>query len=339
MRHYYFILIASFLIIGCGQPEPETYPSWYIKPPQSTSERLYSIAIDANETAAKSSAELLLRSEILKQVKKDFETPEHPIKHSITPKEYQASKKLLGFYASRIIFTDSKIEEVAKKPLDDEEKKEEKRPATTMVLISVDAQALFQNTQSTLNTKINKLQKEFQTAKSISALHAFVVLEQIQKQKYDIAFQAELLHVIDNSFSNTKYFKFLYEMTNLDAILKKEINISIISDANAISFVKPIKKALQDTGLQVSGMKMNAPRTYTLLITSRVKKDSIYGFNVARIQVQTRIKTKSKKLVAENTITFEGKSRYDNKDARKLALGQYTVQMQKQGIFSMLGIK
>jgi len=343
MRTLLLSLLFIFIIIGCGQPEPEAYPEWYTNPPKTTTSTLYSIAIDTNETTAKHSAELVLRSELLKGVQKDFTSKNHPINQLYTKKDLPELKKALKYHAARLRFEDTTIEEVALKPEDETgsntaNNDEDAPKITTMVLISVDSETLFKSTKKTLNAKITLFQQRLSISQQQSALHAYMVLKEIQNQKTSIVFHAELLRILDPSFSNKKYFKFLYEMDSLYEILKKEINLSIISDANAISFVKPIKKALKAQGLQVSSMKMNAPRSYKLLLTSAVKNDTLYGFKVQRIQITSRLQKKSKQEVAKNVTVFEGKSRYDAKDARKHALEQYKTQIKQQGIFTILGI-
>lgn len=338
MHVFISLLFASLLFLGCNQPEPEAYPEWYTKPPKSTPDVLYSIAIDANETAAQTAAELVLRSELLKQIKGGLKHPKHPVHHAVTPQEYANMDKWFTYYASRIQFEKSTIEEVATKPKDDEIEDETSQKATTMVLISVDAQALFAQVQATLNKKIRDYKDALVENKQISALHAYVVLNNIQKAKADIIFHAELLRILDASTPTKKYFKFLYEMTHIYKILQKEINIKIISDGTTIKLVKPISNALQNEGLQVSGMKLNAPRLYMLLLTSSTKNDKLYGFNVERLQIESTLKSKDKKVIAKNTTTFESESRHDKTEAKKQAVKQYEVNMKNEGIFKILGL-
>lgn len=339
MRVLLFPLLLSLLFLGCSpEPEPETYPQWYTNPPKSTPQTLYSIAIDANESAAHNSAELVLRSELLKKVKQGLQHPKHPVNRTITPTEFASMEKAFTYYASRIQFTDSNVEEVAKKPLDDSQTDEEAAKATTMVLISVNAEALFLEVQATLNDKIRNFKDALTESKQYSALHAYLVLTQFQEAKANLMFHAELLRVLDPNTPTEKYFKYLYEMNNIYKILQKEINVKIISDGTTIGLVKPISKALQEKGLQVSSMKLNAPRLFTLLLTSSTKQDVLYGFNVERLQITSQIKNKSKKLMAKNVITFEGKSRHDKKDAKRHAIEQYKTQLKQEGVFKMLGL-
>ncbi|MCW8837079.1 MAG: hypothetical protein OQJ77_03430 [Thiovulaceae bacterium] len=324
---YKYIITAIIIAIfaGCSAPKPKHAPSWYTSLPKDY-KFFYSVASGETTSHAKNKAIVNLRKLIQKEMDSVFTDKTTKLKidkdFDITP-ILKENERLVN----TVSLLELKIEETAK--FNDEE----------LILLKIPRKSIFERFNLIANKKMEVSKENYTSIKEDDSwIKKYSILNNGMKDFAKLASLVEAKKVIINSYNNTNEVNYLNDLYNDYVNLKNEISIYVLSDVNSRAFVKDIKSALSDEGIELNS-KPKSDKALKIFITSNTQNLQEYGFNIAKSLVKYSTYNKNKEKVAFKQHTFSAKSRKNYSDAKMQSIIHQKSKIKKLGIFDFLGVK
>ena len=317
------ILIAIFT--GCSAPKPKHAPSWYTSPPKDF-KYFYSTASGNSITHAKNKAIANMRKVIQDDIDAVFTSKTTKLKldgnFDIKP-ILEENEHLVN----TISFVNLKIE------------KSEKFNDQQLILLKIPRKSIFDKL-SIISSKRFRSSKENYTKikEGDKWIRKYDILNKSIKDFAKLASITEAKRVTLNSFDNRQDINYLNQLLEEYLTLKNEISVFVVSDINSRIYVKGVKNALYNSGLELS-KKPKSDKSLKLFITSTTKNVQDYGFNRSSSLVKYTTYDLDKNVVAFRQHTFSAKSRRSYTDAKVQTINHQKSMIKKLGIFDFIGVK
>lgn len=319
-------LLISLLLIGCGgskQPEPLSYPSWYLNPPQNDGSFLYGIGEGHDINSAKSSALNAIAGSLSITVSSEFKKSESSSSFNGSENAYHSALNTLKAEVKEIEFSDYRI--VQNQLISDK----------AIVLVEVSRVKLFNDQKAKLDRFSKELQAEQKNIERLSALQQAYLYEQSISKAQKLVSLALLSKSINSGFDTSAYMEQAAQIKQSKTDALGNAKVSIIAEQDARVFVDALKEGLNEAGIKTVSSNAN---TY-IHLKNRFQTDEIYGFNIAKATLSLSTKDANQKNIATKTLNISGKSRYDHEKAKLNASQVLGAKIKKEGIYAVLGIQ
>ena len=321
---FLIVLIPLLLIFGCADPKPQPVPSWITTPTQNTSEKLYGNGAGKTLLEASSQALNIIASNLYLTAHIAMEKETHPVRINGDEQTLEDVNNIIKDELGALSLVESTIE------------KSVVRDQNHIVLMSIKREQFFQFEKKRLDTQIDQIKTSLKEAEKLSPLKHFSLLHKAQLQREEVLAKAVLLQTIQPTFSMAPYDTYINDIDQKYNTLKATFRIQLISDATAMRFSAPIKKALSSEGFIVNSTLQKDKNTITVMLTATQKQDESNGYKTVKIRLSVSTKNSTKKL-SSALHTLSGKSRSSYEEARRQAADHLTKKIRNSDIFSVLG--
>lgn len=317
--------MLTLLLIGCGgsQPEPISYPSWYLNPPINNGSSLYGVGSGADINSAKNSALNAIAASLSLTLSSEFKKSESSQSLNGNENAYKSIQNTIKAQVKEIEFGSFQV-------LQNQVSQNE-----VLVLVEVSRAQLLQKHKEKLDRYSKELHDESHNiAQQAIFKQSFLYSKQSAKAQ-KLKSLALLCKTIDANFSPKPS---LDQVANIKKAQNSALNntkVSIIASKEAKLFVDTLKEGLNKAGIQTVTSNAN---TYIHLKNS-FQLDEIYGFKIAKAALSISSKDNKQKTMATASIKFSGKSRYDYNKAKANSASILKNKIHQEGIYALLGIQ
>ena len=323
---YILSVLFAFIFIGClggsKTPEPVSYPSWFLNPPQNNGSFLYGVGEGANVNEAKASALSSVSQSLSLSVSSQLKKSETSNRYNNTESTYSSVVSSLQTQTKEMEFSDYTIVKNAQ------------LGPKIVLLVEVSRQKLFSDQLEKLNLFVQDIEAQNKSIAKQSLIEQALLYKKARSKAPKLKSLALLCHTIDSNFDTQPYLKKMNEIANTSDNALHKVDAVIKPSKEAQVFVNALKQ-----GLNQEGLKVGTSHAKTQIFMQNVEQfDEIYGFKIAKCRVSFNVK-EGKKTVATRTITLTGKSKYDYEKARINASNILSNMIKKEGVFSILGIQ
>ncbi len=325
MKYFYAVIIV-FLFIGCGgskEPQPISYPSWFINPPHNNGSSLYGVGEGRDINAAKTSALNAIAASLSITVSSKFKKSESTNSFNGNENAYHSALNTIKAQVKEIEFNDYQIIQ------------NQVTPQSALVLVEVSRARLFENQKEKLERFSTELAAEQKNISRQSSLQkAFMYSNQVKKAQ-KLKSLALLAKSINSNFNTDPYLQQEAKIRQSHNDSVNDVKVYVSADTEARIFIDVLKEGLNKAGLKTVDNRANA----RIHLKNSFQTDEIYGFKIAKANLSLSSKDANNKTIATKSIKLSGKSRYDYDKAKAnsaYALGQ---KIEQEGIYTLLGIK
>lgn len=323
IRYITFVLIALFFI-GCGgnTPQPISYPSWYLNPPQNNGSSLYGVGQGRDIGTAKASALSAISASLSITVSSEFKKDESSSSYNGNENTYSSAINRVKAEVKAIEFNEYQV--IQNQMLSN----------TVLVLVEVSRNKLFNVQKEKLDRFSGELAIEQKNISQYSPLKQAYLYTQSMPKAQKLKSLTLLAKTIHSGFDTTAY---LAQATKIKQNREDALNrtkVSITADSNARVFIDALKEGLNKAGIKTVSSHANA----SIHLKNHFQTDEIYGFKIAKSTLSLSTQDARKKTIATRTLLLNGKSRYDYNKAKLNAAHLLSQKIKKEGIFSLIGI-
>jgi len=318
------VLIALFLIgcTGSGQPEPVSYPAWFLNPPANDGSFLYGTGEGNSIDSAKASALNAIAASLSITVSSEFKKKESSQSFNGNENAYHSALNTVKAEVKAIEFSDYKIIQ------------NQVTGNKALVLVEVSRFKLFNNQKEKLERLSQELKSEQANIQRHSPLKKAYLYQQNIEQTQRLTSLALLTKSINSDFDITPYFQQSADIkqTRSDAI--DDAKVSITAEPEAEVFVAVLTEGLNKAGIKTVYKGANT----RIHLKNSFQTDEIYGFKIAKATLTVSTQDDSRKNIATKTINLSGKSRYDYDKAKSSAAQGLRKKIEEENIYTVLGI-
>ena len=324
MKTIISILIA-LLLIGCTgskQPEPVSYPSWFLNPPANDGSFLYGTGEGNTIDSAKASALNSIAASLSTTVSSEFKKKESSQSFNGNENAHHSALNTVKAEVKAIEFSDYRIIQ------------NQVTGSKALVLVEVSRFKLFNNQKE----KLERLSQELTTKQSNierqSPLKKAYLYNQNMEQTQRLTSLALLTKSINSDFDTVPYFKQAADIKQTQDNAIDDAKVSITAEPEAEVFVAVLTEGLNKAGIKTVYKGANT----RIHLKNNFQTDEIYGFKIAKATLTVSTQDNSRKNIATKTITLSGKSRYDYDKAKSSAAQGLSNKIKEEGIYTVLGI-
>jgi len=318
-------IFITLFIIGCGgsrQPEPVSYPSWFLNPPANDGSSLYGTGEGRDIDSAKASALNSVAASLSITVSSQFKKNESSQSFNGNENAYHSALNTVKAEVKAIEFSDYKIiqnQVVGSKAL---------------VLVEVSRFKLFTAQKEKLERFSQELKTEQNNINRQSSLKKAYLYEQNRDKTQRLTSLALLIKSINSDFDTAPYFQQTADIKQAQSDAIDDAKVSITAEPDAEVFVAVLKEGLNKAGVKIVTRGANT----SIHLKNSFQTDEIYGFKIAKATLSIFTQDSSHKNIATKMITLSGKSRYDYDKAKASASQGLGKKIEAEGIYSVLGI-
>lgn len=318
-------IFITLFIIGCGgsrQPEPVSYPSWFLNPPANDGSFLYGTGEGRDINSAKASALNSVAASLSITVSSEFKKNESSQSFNGNENAYHSALNTVKAEVKAIEFSDYRIiqnQVVGNKAL---------------VLVEVSRFKLFTAQKEKLERFSQKLKTEQNNINRQSPLKKAYLYQQNRDKTQRLTSLALLTKSINSDFDTAPYFQQAADIKQTQSDVIDNAKVSITAEPDAEVFVTALKEGLNRAGIKTVTRGSNT----SIRLKNSFQTDEIYGFKIAKATLSISTQDSSRKNIATKTISLSGKSRYDYDKAKASAAQALKKKIETEGIYSVLGI-
>lgn len=256
-RNLLFVFGILFLS-ACGTLSAAQKKSadWTQNPPADTPFSFYGVGYGDTLEEAKNDALSGISSKISVSVASTFNS-------SVTATRVGNDEEVLKNIKNDVVAKSKEIEYSNVKVV-----KSKKTEDGYVVLVEVNRDDLARSYKRKLDKIDDKIQTEWELFQKASAFEKLKIANNIERYLAQTDTIFPLLHILDESFDDSKYTKRYKMYTKAIRKAKNSLKIKIVSDENSESLVSLLKEKLSDEGVKLSNSNYNV----LLKITTKAKK-------------------------------------------------------------------
>jgi len=323
---YFFAIITVLLFAACGgskEPQVISYPSWYLNPPSNNGASLYGVGDGRTIDEAKTSALNAIAASLSTTVSSEFKKSESTQSFNGDENAYRSALNTIKAQVKEMEFNDYQVI------------RNQVSSGKVLVLVEVSRARLFQNQKEKLDRYSQELAREEKNIARQSPLKkAFLYSEQLMKTQ-KLQSMALLSKTINSDFDTSPYLKQAadFKQAQRDTINSTKVHVS--ADTQGRLFIDTLKEGLNKAGFKTVPAKAET----NIHIKNNFQLDEIYGFKIAKATLSFSTNDAKHKTIATRSITVSGKSRYDYDKAKANAAQALARKIDKEGIYTLLGIE
>jgi len=313
MRLLLFFPFFAILLTGCFTPSTPDIPAWVQQPPAPTATTLYGVSVAENFDTALVSATGNIAVTVLKAAQPALETAVED------PRARKTVAAKMQTVLETIRYPDIEVE--AKAEMGEEQ----------AVLIRMPRARLASQLADRLQTHREQIETRLDAHRDAPDFMRLGTLGRADEERPMLLAEITLLETADPAADTTLYRALSQRIETEFNALKFGASLTVISDANAIVYVEPLKKALRAEGIAPSGSTVGMILLFA---------DSEQVRSGGRYTVKTRLRLESTakgKQLAHSEHFLQGSALSGYDDARRQtgeALGEL---IEKEGLFHTLG--
>ena len=322
------IVLGVFFLSACSSLNASQKESvdWTQNPPADTPFSFYGVGYGDTLEEAKNDALSGISSKISVSVASTFNS-------SVTATRVGNDEEVLKNIKNDVVAKSKEIEYSNVKVV-----KSKKTEDGYVVLVEVNRDDLARSYKRKLDKIDDKIQTEWELFQKASAFEKLKIANNIERYLAQTDTIFPLLHILDESFDDSKYTKRYKMYTKAIRKAKNSLKIKIVSDENSESLVSLLKEKLSDEGVKLSNSNYNV----LLKITTKAKKRKYRSSNPKFANVVFALrKTTIKAYDAEGNVisnvvykTKEGSTEGFEDAIAKTA--KYEKKIAQMGIFNFI---
>ncbi len=312
-------------VIGCtggSQPQPVTYPSWFLNPPANDGSFLYGTGEGKDIDSAKASALNSVAASLSITVSSEFQKNESSQSFNGNENAYHSALSTVKAEVKAIEFSDYRIIQ------------NQVIGSKALVLVEVSRFKLFTSQKEKLERFSQDLKIEQDNIDRQSPLKKAYLYEQSRDKTQRLTSLALLTKSINSGFDTGPYFQQAADIRKSQSDVTDDAKVSITAEPEAELFVTLLKEGLNKAGIKTVTQGANT----SIRLKNSFQTDEIYGFKIAKATLSIFTQDSSRKNIATQTINLSGKSRYDYEKAKASAAQALRKKIETEGIYTVLGI-
>jgi hypothetical protein len=307
--------------------ESKTLPSWYLNPPNNSSEYLYGVGEGSNLKAAKENALESMVSQLGVSISSNYESKINVHKH------YNE------FFTKETAFEIKS--EVAKIRISNYEVMEREQVSYNQIMVLVRSnKAQF---TKALVKEVNKNLKSIKTEQgaltSSDPLSRYRFYDKSIKELKDMFSTILVLSTLDITFDNQPYSYAVSTMTSKFQALKENMTFSVICDSDSQGFKKELQVGLMNEDKRIVEKNRNDKDHINIHVHTNTVYANAQGFDIARTVLFVEVKDNNAKVISGNKIDLIGHATQGKKVALNNAVKKLHALIEKEGVLSVLGIR
>lgn len=317
------VLITLFLI-GCAgnSPEPISYPSWYLNPPQNNGSSLYGVGQGRNIESAKASALSAISASLSTTVSSEFKKDESSSSYNGNENTYRSAINRVKAEVKAIEFNEYQI--IQNQMLSN----------TIVLLVEVSRNKLFNAQKEKLQRFSGELIAEQKSIKNYSPLKQAYLYEKSLEKTRKLKSLVLLVKTINSGFNTQPYLNQASKIKKNREDALNKTRVSITADSDAKIFIDALKEGLNKAGIKTVSSHANI----RIHLKNHFKTDEIYGYKIAKSALSLSTLDAKNKQIATQTLIVSGKSRYNYHEAKLGSTHMLSKRIKEEGIFALLGI-
>lgn len=323
---YFYLTIVALLFIGCGgsqQPQPISYPTWYLNPPAHNGSSLYGVGDGTDINSAKNSALNAIAASLSVTLSSEFKKSESSKNINGNENTYKSVQNTIKTQVKEIEFSSYQVIQ------------NQVTQNKVLVLVEVSRALLLQKQKEKLDRYSKELNDENKNiSKQAVFKQSFLYSKQFSKAQR-LKSLALLCKTIDSNFNPKTSLQQVANIQTAHNVAINKTKVSISASTEAKVFVDILKEGLNKAGIRTVTSKANTH----IHLKNSFQLDEIYGFKIAKATLSISSKDRAEKTIATASLKFSGKSRYDYKKAKANSASILDKKIKKEGIYTLLGIQ
>ena len=321
MRFFHHIIFLSLVLLmaGCLTPDTPKTPDWVEHPPEATPQELYGVSVASSLPKTVLSAIGGLATSV-------YDAAQEPLKaYPLDQQQKHLTQKAMKNVLASLDYDGIEV------------KQEVKMGKNVAVMIAMERADLIAQLSKKLQAHIDRLEAEIIANTDVPFFRQLAVLGKVNEEHPAILAQIVLLQTADPFADIKPYLAFIKKTKNSYSHLKFTASVTVISDANAIALVEPLKKAFIAEGIKTANIpdRTNDKRGTVLLQADRQREKTAGGYAL-KIRLQLKTKTASE-TIATSEHYYQAVSRKSYKDAETIIAKTFASDIRENGLFHVLG--
>jgi hypothetical protein len=301
------------------------YPRWYLKPPITDADTLYSVGDGQSKEDAIANALSMMVSTLSVSISSQFN-----------------SKSVIkeGTYSSNTAtYTNEVQSDVKKIRITNYEliSSQSMGYKQYIVLIKSDKKKLFDGLLQEIEQRFSMFEKQESNNKNLNAIKKLLFYKSSKESLKDIPNNLMVMKVLNTSFNDEKYLNKLQKIDERYLQTLSSISFSIESNKQATNLKSPISKAINAQKYKIK--KTGAKNHFTIYIKSSIVKSKSYGFTLARSAIDISVKDYKGNLIGSNKLDIIGQSTQGYEVAKQNIAFKLNAIIEKDGIEQVIGLK
>jgi hypothetical protein len=314
--YFLFFLFFQFSSVAfCAES-----PSWYSKPKQNTSEKLYGVAEGYTLEEATKYALVDVAAKLVVSISSESNMIREENQNSVNEEMRQQVKQSV----EKINFTNFKVsrsEQIGQKFFVEVEIEKDE-------FISQQKEQI-----SFLESQVNNLEKNLSTKNPIQRRVSLLKMIESQKQ---VVLLGRIITGAGEKFSLKEKLAKLSELENQLNLSSDKIEF-YFSPNSPKEIVQIVRNALNKNNLKIAKSQNSSQNQITIEIDLNSKTSQIYGANITKLNISFQ-NLSGKNIVASNSIEVSGSSTISEKDSYLSAIKTLEEKISEKGVLQILGI-
>ena len=303
-----FIVLFS---TGCAKSAKPTVdfhekkiPSWFLNPPQSTQEVLYSTGEGEDQKEAVVHALDAMVQTLSVSLESQFQS--NSSTHNVNGFESYSKEthNNVMTHVKEIRITNYKVIKYEKLAFN-----------KYVVLIQATKKAIFQSLKDEVNKKISLINAQKKSFAKTSVLERLQFYKRSIKESKDLIYKSIILKALMPNFKDNYIVEFVSNLKNNYTILKEKISFSLKGDRNSKNLLPVLKDAITSHGFKVN--KVSNKYHLKMFVKSRVIYSRTYGFYIARSSITIDVKDFKNQTISTKQLNLIGQSTFSKNGAKE----------------------
>lgn len=305
--------------------EPKEYPLWYLKPPLTDSNTLYSVGDGQTKQDAIANALTMMVSTLNVSISSQFN-----------------SKSVIkeGSHSSnQATYTNEVQSDVKKIRISNYELVNSKRMGYKryIVLVKSDKKKLFDGLQKEIEQKFYLIEKQKSSVKTLNTIRQVSAYNSFKDSLKDVPNSLMVMGTLDTSFDDTEYLQKLQNINDEYTRLVSSISFSVESNQEASNLKSSIRKAISAKKFKIKSK--GGKNHFVVHLKSNIEKSKSYGFTLARSAIDISIKDYKGVVIGSNKLDIVGQSTQGYDVALQNVAFKLNTLIEKEGIEKVIGLK
>jgi hypothetical protein len=328
MKLLYIIFSIILFVSGCGNSKErvvvkeKALPTWYMQPPASNAENIYSVGEGKDKQEALSNALSALLATLSVSISSKYSAKSIVREGSINSSD-----------ATYVNETQSEVKKIriSSYELLESAQLGFKRYA---VLVKVDRMKFFKTLQKEIDQEFALIASWERNRAAKNALKQLSFYEKVLQRLSDLQNRLIVMSVLNEHFESQPYLqKYEKLLTKRDKLLQR-ITFWVESDYKPLK--APIERGLSSKKFKIKNLH-NADH-FNIIVHSNIQRANSYGFYIARAQINIVTKDNQGNILATNSLNITGQSSQSYAIAKQDIAKKLNKLIEKEGIGKLLNL-
>ena len=331
MKFLFLLLSIMILFSGCGSSkkmvvaEKRELPSWYMNPPMSNANDLYSVGEGQSREGAISDALSMMASTLSVSISSDFKS-----KSVINEGRVNSSQAT----STNEIQSSVKKIRISNYELQNSQSIGYKK---YIVLVKSNKQKLFSSMKQELDQKFYLIDERKKGITNLNAIKRASKYREFMDELDGVENNLIVMNVLNSSFDGQEYLAKSQAVEKEFQNIVSNLTFSISTNDVASNLESTISKGLSAKKLKIKNT--SGKNHFNIHLNSKINKASSYGFSLARSSIDVSIKDYKGTTIGSNKLNIVGQSTSGFSQARENVAYKLNEMINKEGISKVIGLK